>query len=300
MTILIPLGLIALSAAGMILVMLAWRADRSPAPTRWTWRAVGRDTLAYVLAANLAFLASQLALVVAKAGLPGVRATLFHNGHVWIGDHPNLSFFQGAGLVGLVAVAALGWLLADRASASSFASITGWWMVFHGLISLMLAVAAGVLDSGSVAGQWLEALGLAGSPAVIIGVLATLAVPLLGLHLGPYLAPVVGEDGATSFTAASRRILFPVLLAVPVVALFRMPLIEPGLGSIALAMTAGPWAVVGAAGASLTTTDPEQQHTPGPTDGDRGSLDGDWWTALLATVASIVVAVYLAPGVMVG
>ncbi len=300
MTFLIPLGLIALSAAGAILVALAWRAERSPAPTRWSWSALARDTLAYVLAANAAFLASELSLVVAKAGLPGVQATLFHNGHAWIGDPPNLPLVQGAGQLGLAAVAGFGWFLATRAPASSFGSITGWWMVFHGLVTLLMATTSGVVDPDGQAGQWLEALGLAGSPAAIIGVLAILAVPLLALHLGPCLAPVVGDDGSTAFTIGTRRILLPVVLAVPILTLFRMPLLDAAVGGMLVAAIAGPWALLGAAGAPITTAgrhdDPPTLHQP------QRAPEGepDWRSGLVATVASVVVAFYLTSGLTVG
>jgi hypothetical protein len=53
--------------------------------------------LLYTLAFNLTFFIQELFLVVPKALTPGLRPTLFHNNHLWQGEHPLASLFQGTG-----------------------------------------------------------------------------------------------------------------------------------------------------------------------------------------------------------
>lgn len=286
---LLPLGLAASTVVGLALVVMAWRADRrAPTPALLPGLLAG-DTLVYVLGVNLAFLAQELGLVLSKAFLPGVTATLFHNSHDWTGDHPDLALSQGGGTVGLLIAATLGWLVAVRTAPGSLPSRAGWWTVFHGSVAFAISIVAGLVDDTSEAGASLDALGVSGSSALVVGVVALLAVPLIGLQLGPVLAPVRTDDGTTPFAVARRCILAPAALAVPVIALFRFPSLEQGLAGLLLLIVAVPWAVLGAAGAPLVSSD------AGPQRAEPG-----WTAAAWATVASLVVALLLVPGLTVG
>lgn len=290
MTALIPIGLLVASVAGLVLLWLARRADQTAHRAPWPRGAIVRDTLVYVLGANLAFIGQEVALVGAKALLPGVEATLFHNSHDWVGDHPDLALAQGAGIVGLLVVAGFGWLLATRAVPGSFAAATGWWTMFHGAVAALIGVASGVASPEVETGQSLMALGLSGSAALVVGVVAVICVPLLALNLGPSLAPVHSGDGATSFQVAQRRVLLPAALAVPLLVVFRLPSVEQAAAGLLLLVVAAPWAALGAAGAPL----------PGVPGADHEQASQPWPAAIWATVASLVVAVALAPGLTVG
>ncbi|MEO6104330.1 MAG: hypothetical protein ABIP44_11945, partial [Pseudoxanthomonas sp.] len=73
------------------------RGETSVAAPAWDWRLVALSTLLYVVAFNLVFFVQELFLVLPKAFTPGLRPTLFHNNHLWQGEHALASLFQGTG-----------------------------------------------------------------------------------------------------------------------------------------------------------------------------------------------------------
>ncbi len=292
MSVLIPVGLLLASVLGVSLLIAVWRREVAvgvPAPVGVGGRQLVADALTYALGANLAFLAQEIALVVSKAPLPGVSATLFHNSHDWIGDHPRLDLIQGAGLAGLLVAAVLGLVVARRSGPGGFVRGAAWWTCFHGSVAFLVNLASGVVSPDTEAGEFLAALGLAdGSSGVILGVLAVLAVPLVGLQLGPAL---LGGAESADVRTAVRRVVQPAMVAVPVLALFRFPSAEGAMGGLILLVAAAPWAALGAAGperASVVIGDAAPGADPG------------WRAPVLATVASLVVAVGLSLGLTVG
>ena len=253
-----------------------------------------RATLIYVLGLNLSFFAQEIGLFVSKA-LLGIEVTLYHNSHDWLGDHPDLALWQGAGMIGLGVAGVLGLLVARRSRTGFFSADTGWWTAFHSFVALALNVAFGVVDRGTESGESLAALGLIGWPAAAVGLLAVLALPAIGFALGPKLISLPTRAAESRFVVARRLIVWPALMAVPIIFVFRLPLSEQGLaGVLLLLMTvpwAVPWAVVGATRSSLLST------TDG---GDDATAAGSVRPAVWATLGSLVVAVALTPGLTVG
>ena len=104
-----PLGL---AVAGILSARHAPAApDRSG---QVNWRLPLGSALLYTLAFNATYFVQELFLVLPKALLPGVHATLFHNNHRWEGDHPLTALFQGTGAVAILLTGTVCALLARR------------------------------------------------------------------------------------------------------------------------------------------------------------------------------------------
>ena len=61
----------------------------------WDRTLVLGSVLFCALAFNLTFFFQELFLVIPKALLPGVHATLYHNNHDWTGSDPRVELLQG-------------------------------------------------------------------------------------------------------------------------------------------------------------------------------------------------------------
>src|SRR6185437_11210105 len=80
---------------------------------RWDWRLILGALLFCALAFNLTFFFQELFLVIPKALLPGVHATLYHNNHDWTGNDPRVELLQGTGAIAdLTSGLLFSWLLA--------------------------------------------------------------------------------------------------------------------------------------------------------------------------------------------
>src|SRR5436190_23232431 len=71
-------------------------------PGRIGWRPMAHSLLAYVLAFNLIFFVQELFLAWPKALVPGIKVTLFHNDHRWLGEAPIANLFQGTGALAIL------------------------------------------------------------------------------------------------------------------------------------------------------------------------------------------------------
>ena len=118
-----------------------------------------------------------------------------------------------------------------------------------------------------------------------------LALPAIGFALGPKLISLPTRPAESRFVVARRLIVWPALMAVPIIFVFRLPLPEQGLAGVLLLLMTVPWAVVGATRSSLLST------TDG---GDDATAAGSVRPAVWATLGSLVVAVALTPGLTVG
>ena len=67
------------------------------------WQPMVHSMLAYALAFNLTFFIQELFLVLPKAMVPDLTATLFHNNHDWTGTAPIAELFQGTGALAILA-----------------------------------------------------------------------------------------------------------------------------------------------------------------------------------------------------
>ena len=68
---------------------------------RQRWRQTIGSALLYTLAFNLTFFIQELFLVVPKVLTPGLRPTLYHNNHLWLGENPLARLFQGTGALAI-------------------------------------------------------------------------------------------------------------------------------------------------------------------------------------------------------
>ena len=63
--------------------------------TAWNTQLFLSSLFCSTLAFNLTFFLQELFLVIPKALVPGVHATLYHNNHGWTGDAAILPLLQG-------------------------------------------------------------------------------------------------------------------------------------------------------------------------------------------------------------
>jgi hypothetical protein len=97
--ILIVTALVLIACPLLLALLGIFRARNEPSATvvAWDWRLLTLSALLYTMAFNLVFFVQELFLVLPKAFTPGLRPTLFHNNHLWEGEHPLASLFQGTG-----------------------------------------------------------------------------------------------------------------------------------------------------------------------------------------------------------
>lgn len=213
-----------------------WLAGRFSGPrlneatsVRWDWKLTVISALLYVLAFNLTFFIQELFLVLPKAFTPGLRPTLFHNNHGWEGVNPLASLFQGTGALATLASGAACALLLRRGSGQSTAiRLFLFWMGYSGLFMALPQVVVGAISDQSDLGTFMGYFGLGTSSKTVLALIALALIPFAAGWLGSLL---LGQEPAAAQLATVRgrkQYLFritslPALLALPVIALFRIP-----------------------------------------------------------------------------
>src|SRR5579862_3432880 len=218
--------------AGLLLcVIAAWRSargDTAAAHADWDWRETLRSLLLYTLAFNLTFFLQELFLVLPKALTPGLHVTLYHNNHSWQGDHPLARLFQGTGALAILLSAALClWLTARHPSRAANLRLFVIWMAYCGCFMALAQVVVGALSPRSDLGMAMDFLGL-GAAAKMLAALCALGLMVwVGWWLsGAFLAtaPAAALEGPRArLRYVLRAVTVPVLAAVPLIALFRVP-----------------------------------------------------------------------------
>jgi hypothetical protein len=96
---------------------------------RRNWRYAIGSTLLY----TLTFFIQELFLVVPKASTPGLRPTLYHNNHLWLGENPLAHLFQGTGAsaIFMSAIVCMLLLKGDRIRSTTLRLFLVW-MAFSG------------------------------------------------------------------------------------------------------------------------------------------------------------------------
>lgn len=185
----------------------------SQAGPSWGWQWPLVSALLYVLAFNLTFFIQELFLVLPKAFTPGLQPTLFHNNHSWTGSNPLASLFQGTGaLATMLGGLACAWALERRPGRQASVSLLLFWMAFSGIFMALPQVVIGALSAQSDIGMCMAYFGL-GTPAKAGLALAALAAMPLAAHWLCRRLP----------GPAFRTATLPALLAIPAIALFRVP-----------------------------------------------------------------------------
>lgn len=211
--------------------MIADGSATSAAHTRRTsgWKLTLTSALLYAIAYNLTFFIQELFLVVPKALLPGVHATLFHNNHSWEGEHPLTRLFQGTGaLATLISGGVCAWLVRRRPPATSMARLLLIWMAYNGLLQALVQVIVGALNPHNDVGMAMAYLGIGRAARTLAALLALGAIaavarlltrPLLELADSPARLATPQARSAFMFRIGTLPALIGVLLIIP----FRVP-----------------------------------------------------------------------------
>ena len=192
---------------------------------RMGWEPIVHSTLAYVIAFNITFFIQELFLVLPKAMVPGLSATLYHNNHEWTGTAPIAELFQGTGAMAILASGLIFTAIASRQSKPSFFVL---WMAFHGLFQSLPQFIVGAIASGNDVGRAYDYLGIGTVGETLVALLALAAMPVAGILLGrQFLAAAWDQRQLGSYCCRFGFLLriagLPALAALPIVILFRIP-----------------------------------------------------------------------------
>jgi hypothetical protein len=126
---------------------------------RQRWRQTIGSALLYTLAFNLTFFIRELFLVVPKALTPGLRPTLYHNNHLWLGENPLAHLLQGTGALAIFISAIVCTLLlrGDRIH-STTVRLFLLWMAFSGFFQALPQVVIGAFVDNNHVGMALNYL----------------------------------------------------------------------------------------------------------------------------------------------
>src|SRR5688500_14401528 len=143
-----------LLAAPLVIGLAAWaRSRRDPGGgERPSLRFGALSALTYVLAFNLTFFIQELFLVVPKALTPGLRPTLYHNNHRWLGENPLAHLLQGTGALAIFIGATVCMVLLERGRIrSNTVRLFVVWMAFSGFFQALPQVIIGAfVDNNDV------------------------------------------------------------------------------------------------------------------------------------------------------
>jgi hypothetical protein len=180
---------------------------------RQSWRIAISSTLLYTLAFNLTFFIQELFLVVPKALTPGLRPTLFHNNHLWQGQHPLASLFQGTGALATV-ISAIVCLLLLRGSRIRSTTVRLFlvWMAFSGFFQALPQVVIGAFVAGNDVGMAMSYLRMTPAAKSVAACVALAATIPIGRCLAREMLRFMPLN---TFLAA--------LAAIPLIIAFRVP-----------------------------------------------------------------------------
>ena len=181
------------------------------------------------LAFNLTFFIQELFLVIPKALLPGVHATLFHNNHDWTGNDPRVELLQGTGAIGdLVVGLVFSALLTRAAQWSITARLFLFWMAFQGLYQFFSQMVIGTILPQNDVGRALTYLGFSSSMKWVTGLLALAAMIAAGIWLMHKAVALIATNSETANAGARlsfifRAVTLPALVSVLLLIPFREP-----------------------------------------------------------------------------
>jgi hypothetical protein len=192
---------------------------------RMGWQPIIHSMLAYVLAFNLTFFIQELFLVLPKAMVPGLTATLYHNNHDWTGTAPIAELFQGTGALAILLSGLIFSLVAARQAKPSFFVL---WMAFNGLFQSLPQFVVGAIAGGNDVGRAYDYLGIGPAGEALLALVALAAMPLAGIRLGrQYLCAAWDQRQLGSFCCRFGFLLrtagLPALAALPIIILYRVP-----------------------------------------------------------------------------
>jgi hypothetical protein len=196
---------------------------------RWNWKLTMGSALLYTLAFNLIFFIQELFLVVPKAFTPGLRPTLFHNNHTWEGDSPLVGLLQGTGALATFLTATVCVILLRRGwGRSSTSRLFLVWMAYNGYFSSLPQVVIGAFVPANDVGMAMSYFWLSPALKNAAAIVASIAMPLLGVCLTRPLLSVAEDPGEIGTAAARTGFVFrvatlPAVAAIALIIPFRVP-----------------------------------------------------------------------------
>jgi hypothetical protein len=211
--------------------MIANRSATLAAHTRRAsgWKLTITSALLYAIAYNLTFFIQELFLVLPKALLPGVHATLFHNNHTWEGEHPLTRLFQGTGaLATLISGGLCACLVRRHPPATGMARLLLIWMAYSGLLQALAQVLVGALNPENDVGMAMAYLGLGPATRTLAALLALVAIAAIALMLTRPLLELADSPARLATGHARSAFMFrvgtlPALIGVLLIVPFRVP-----------------------------------------------------------------------------
>ena len=189
------------------------------------WEPIVHSMLAYVLAFNITFFIQELFLVLPKALVPGLVATLYHNNHEWTGNAPIAELFQGTGALAILVSGLIFSAIAVNRAKPSFFVL---WMAFHGLFQSLPQFVVGAIAGGNDVGRAYDYLGIGAIGETLVALLALATMPVAGMLLGrQFLEAAWDQRQLGSYCCRFGFLLriagLPALAALPIVILYRVP-----------------------------------------------------------------------------
>ena len=229
--ILIVTALVLVVCPLLLALLGVFRARSEPPMTvvAWDWRLVALSALLFTVAFNLVFFVQELFLVLPKAFTPGLRPTLFHNNHLWEGEHPLASLFQGTGAAATFLLGSICLLLLRQGVGRSLATrLFLVWIAYCGVFMALPQVVVGALSSGSDIGMAMEYFHLGADAKAIAALLALAVVPLFAREFSRHLLGLASQPAQLANAGARSRFVFqvatlPALLAMVLILPFRVP-----------------------------------------------------------------------------
>lgn len=247
------MGPLLLGLAGLISARRTQKQE-TPGHSSWNSKLTLLSALLYTLAFNLIFFVQEIFLVLPKAFLPGVRPTLFHNNHVWEGEHPLTHLFQGTGALATFLIG-MACLLLLRRGAGRSVSIRLFliWVAYCGLFMALPQVVIGALNPGNDVGMAMDYFQLSATAKTAAALLALITMPILALSLLRPLLTLADRQDAISSAGARTRYVFqvatlPALIGIALILPFRIPreLIEVVLLPVLVTVIGVAWIQAGA------------------------------------------------------
>jgi hypothetical protein len=178
-----------------------------------SWRLAISATLLYTLAFNLTFFIQELFLVVPKALTPGLRPTLYHNNHLWLGENPLAHLWQGTGALAIFISATVCMVLLERGRIrSNTVRLFVVWMAFSGFFQALPQVIIGAFVDNNDVGMAMNYLRMTPTAKLIAAFAALVAMVPAGYWLARQMLRFM--PSSTFLTA---------LLAIPLIVAFRVP-----------------------------------------------------------------------------
>jgi hypothetical protein len=231
MSLILTVSAVVLVLCPLLLALLgSFRRRNEPtaAIATWDWRLVLLSALLYTIAFNLVFFVQELFLVLPKAFTPGLQPTLFHNNHLWQGEHPLASLFQGTGALATFLLGSICLLLLRQGVGRSLNTrLFLVWIAYCGVFMALPQVVVGALSSGSDVGMAMEYFHLDTLARNIAALLAIAFIPLFAREFSRHLLGLASQPAQLAGVAARSRFVFqvatlPALLAMVLILPFRV------------------------------------------------------------------------------